>query len=84
MRQDGVDVGCRLSVYPQQDVPEVGERIDVVQVAGRDQRVEAGEVLAAVWVADEHEVRAGAAGAAEAITRTGTSDTLVFRSSRSL
>jgi hypothetical protein len=40
-----VDVGGGVNVDAEQNVLEVREGIDVVQVAGRDQRVEAGEIL---------------------------------------
>jgi hypothetical protein len=56
MRQQLVDPGGRVRVDAEQDVAQVLERIDVVEVARRDQRVQASEVAAAVRIPDEQEV----------------------------
>jgi len=56
MRQELIDLRGRVRVDAEQDVAQVLERIDAVEVARRDQRVQAGEVVAAVGVADEQEV----------------------------
>src|SRR5687767_3351349 len=55
MRQELVDPGGGVRVDAEQDVAQVLERIDVVEVARRDQRVQASEVAAAVGIADEQE-----------------------------
>jgi len=56
MRQQGVDVGGRARVDADQHVAQVLDGIDAVEIAGRDQRVQTCEVVAAVGVADEPEV----------------------------
>ena len=56
MREDCVDVGGGMNVDAEQNIFDVLDRIDAVQVAGRDQRVEAGEVLAGLRVPDEEKV----------------------------
>ncbi len=58
MRQDLVDLGGGVRVDAEQDIAQVLERIDVVEIARRDQRVQTGEVVAAVGIADEQEVLA--------------------------
>jgi hypothetical protein len=48
-----VDLRGGVRVDADQHVAQVRERIDVVKVAGRDQRVQSGEVVSALGVADE-------------------------------
>ena len=56
VREKLVDLRGRVRVDAYQDVAQVREWIDVVQVACRDQRVQASEVVTAARIADEQKV----------------------------
>ena len=56
MRQQVVDLRRRVLVDAQPNVLEIRRRVDVVRGAGRDERVETGEVLPALLGTDEEEV----------------------------
>jgi hypothetical protein len=47
-----------MALHAQQDVGEVVDRVHLVRLARRDERVESGQVLAGVVVPDEEEVLA--------------------------
>jgi len=68
VRQQLVDARRRMHLDAEQDVGEVRDRVQVVRLARRDQRVEAGQVLASLVVPDEEEVLSSAA------TRSARSD----------
>jgi hypothetical protein len=52
MRQELVDLRGRVDLHADEDVGEVVERVHSVRLAGRNERVEAGEVLAGFVVSD--------------------------------
>jgi len=56
VREQLVDARAGVLVDADDDVGQVGERVDAVGLAGGHQRVEAGQVLAGVVVPDEEEV----------------------------
>jgi hypothetical protein len=45
-----------MALHAQQDVGEVVDRVHLVHLAGRDERVEASQVLAGLVRSDEEEV----------------------------
>jgi hypothetical protein len=47
-----------VALHAHQDIGDVGDGVDVVGLAGRDERAETGQVLAGVVSADEEEVLA--------------------------
>jgi hypothetical protein len=56
MWQQLVDPRSRMGLHANEHVGEVLDRVDVVRIAGGDQRVEPGQVLAGGVIADEEEV----------------------------
>jgi hypothetical protein len=56
MREKIIDLRGGVRVDAEQDITQIRERVDVVQVARRDQRVEASEIVAARGVADEQKI----------------------------
>jgi hypothetical protein len=51
-----VDARGGVRLHAQHDIGEVIDRVHLVRLAGGDEGVEAGQVLAGVVVADEEEV----------------------------
>jgi hypothetical protein len=58
VRQQFVDPRGRVRLHAEEHVGEVRDRVDVVRLARRDQRVEAGQVLAGLVRPHEEEVLA--------------------------
>jgi hypothetical protein len=56
VREQLVDPRGRVRLHAQEDVGEVVDRVDAVRLAGGDERVETGQVLASFVVTDEEEV----------------------------
>jgi len=54
-----------VSLDAEENVGEVGDGVDAVHLAGGDERVEAGQVLAGVIVSDEEEVLSSECGDTE-------------------
>jgi len=65
VREQLVDPRGRVSLDAEENVGEVGDGVDAVYLAGGDERVEAGQVLAGVIRAHEEEVLAPERGDAE-------------------
>jgi hypothetical protein len=63
--QELVDPRRRVRLHAEEDVGEVGDRVHPVHLAGRDERVEAGQVLAGFVRPDEEEVLPSEGGDAE-------------------
>lgn len=78
MRQQIDDGVSGVLVHAHEHVFEVVDRVDVVLLAAGDERVEDGEIVASVFVADEEEVLAAERDAAQA----GLGDVVVGRDSR--
>ena len=56
LRKQVVEAGCGVRADTSEDVGQVGERIFVVSHAGGDEGVQAGEILASLFVPDEEEI----------------------------
>jgi hypothetical protein len=56
-------------LYAHEDIGEVGEGVDVVGLAGSDERVQTREVLASLIVADEEIVLAPESGGSQGALR---------------
>jgi hypothetical protein len=75
--QQLVDPRGGLRLLAEEDVREVGDGVYAVHLALRDERVEAGEVLAGLVVSDEEPVSCAQGGGAErAIRRSRSPDVL--------
>src|ERR1700722_2445989 len=58
MWQKLADAACRMRLYADEHVGQIGDGVDAVFLAGRDECVEDGEVVAGLLVAEEEVVRA--------------------------
>jgi hypothetical protein len=63
--QQVVDLGGRVILDAEEHVAEIVERVDAVRLARRDEGVEAGDVVAGVFVADKEVVLAAKGDDAE-------------------
>jgi len=69
VRQQFVDPRGGVRLHAEEDVGEVGDRVHAVHLARRDERVEAGQVLAGLVGSDEEEVLPPEGGDAERALR---------------
>ncbi len=65
MREQVIDSRSRMGVESVNRVAEVGNRIDLVRLAGGDDRVKSGEVLAGIFVSDKEKIFATERGDAQ-------------------